>query len=41
LPVGQLEREIAAMDRNIKAAYPEVRRVFIEAEAAGRISTGQ
>ena len=41
LPVGQLEREIAAMDRNIKAAYPEVRRVFIEAESAGRISTGQ
>ena len=32
--VGQLEREIAAMDRAIKAAYPEVRRVFIEAEAA-------
>lgn len=34
--VGQLEREIASMDRTIKAAYLEVRRVFIEAEAAGR-----
>ena len=32
--VGQLEREIATMDRTIKTAYPEVRRVFIEAEAA-------
>ncbi|MGB5259974.1 MAG: cation diffusion facilitator family transporter [Gammaproteobacteria bacterium] len=36
MAVGQLEREIAAMDRDIKAAFPEVRRVFIEAEAAGR-----
>jgi hypothetical protein len=27
-----LERAIAAMDRQIKQAYPEVRRVFIEAE---------
>ncbi|MDH3980722.1 MAG: cation diffusion facilitator family transporter [Gammaproteobacteria bacterium] len=34
--VGQLEREIAAMDRAIKTTYPEVRRIFIEAEAAGR-----
>jgi hypothetical protein len=34
--VGQLEREIAGMDRAIKTAYPEVRRIFIEAEAAGR-----
>ena len=41
LSVGQLEREVAAMDRDIKAVYPEVRRVFIEAEAAGRISTCQ
>ncbi len=36
LVVGQLEREIAAMDRAIKSVYPEVRRVFIEAEAAGQ-----
>jgi divalent metal cation (Fe/Co/Zn/Cd) transporter len=36
LVVGQLEREIAAMDRGIKSVYPEVRRVFIEAEAAGQ-----
>ena len=35
--VGQLEGEIASMDRAIKNAYPEVRRVFIEAEAAGRV----
>jgi cation diffusion facilitator family transporter len=41
LSVGQLEREVAVMDRDIKAVYPEVRRVFIEAEAAGRISRGQ
>jgi len=40
MQVGQLEREIAAMDRDIKTTYPEVRRVFIEAEATGRISTG-
>jgi len=41
LSVGQLERDIAAMDRDIKVAYPEVRRVFIEAEAANRISKSQ
>jgi len=39
MSVGQLEREIAALDRDIKAAFPEVRRVFIEAESAGRMST--
>jgi cation diffusion facilitator family transporter len=38
MAVGQLEHEIAAMDRAIKAAFPEVRRVFIEAEAAGGTS---
>lgn len=36
MSVGKLERDIATMDRDIKAAFPEVRRVFIEAEAAGR-----
>jgi cation diffusion facilitator family transporter len=37
MQVGQLEREIASMDRAIKAVYPEVRRVFIEAEAASKV----
>jgi divalent metal cation (Fe/Co/Zn/Cd) transporter len=36
MAVGQLEREIASMDRAIKAEFPEVRRIFIEAEPAGR-----
>jgi cation diffusion facilitator family transporter len=30
---GDLERAVAAMDRQIKETYPEVKRVFIEAEA--------
>lgn len=38
MAVGQLQHEIAAMDRAIKVAFPEVRRVFIEAEAAGSTS---
>lgn len=41
MSVGQLEREIARMDREIKTAFPEVRRVFIEAEAAGRAGASQ
>jgi cation diffusion facilitator family transporter len=36
LATGQLERAIATMDRDIKKAFPEVRRVFIEAETATR-----
>ncbi|UCD76030.1 MAG: cation transporter [Phycisphaerales bacterium] len=31
---GELEQAIARMDREIKEAYPEVRRIFIEAESA-------
>jgi cation diffusion facilitator family transporter len=30
---AELERVIAAMDRQIKEAYPEVKRIFVEAEA--------
>jgi cation diffusion facilitator family transporter len=32
-PARDLERVIAAMDRQIKQAFPEVKRIFIEAEA--------
>jgi divalent metal cation (Fe/Co/Zn/Cd) transporter len=42
LEVGEVERAIADLDRSIKAAYPFVKRVFIEAESAtafGRSST--
>ena len=34
LEVGEVERAIADLDRSIKAAYPFVKRVFIEAESA-------
>ncbi|MDH3713031.1 MAG: cation diffusion facilitator family transporter [Gammaproteobacteria bacterium] len=33
LPAGQIERTIAALDRQIKREYPEVQRVFVEAES--------
>jgi divalent metal cation (Fe/Co/Zn/Cd) transporter len=42
LEVGEVEHAIADLDRSIKAAYPFVKRVFIEAESAsafGRSST--
>lgn len=32
LPVGDLEKLVARMTRSIKGAYPEIKRVFIEAE---------
>ncbi|NND64420.1 MAG: cation transporter, partial [Gammaproteobacteria bacterium] len=31
-----IENAIATMDREIKLRYPEVKRIFIEAEAADR-----
>ncbi len=33
ITAGDLEREIAALDRSIKEAEPRVKRVFVEAEA--------
>jgi len=36
---SDLERAIAGVDRQIKAAYPGVKRVFIEAEARRRSAT--
>ena len=33
IPAAEMERVIADMDARIKAAHPEVKRVFIEAEA--------
>lgn len=33
VPAGRLETVIAAIDREIREAWPEVRRVFVEAEA--------
>ncbi len=32
LPAGRLEASIAELDRQLKAAYPEIKRVFVEAE---------
>ncbi len=32
---SHLERAIERMDREIKKAYPEVKRVFVEAETRG------
>ncbi len=34
LQVGQIEKAVATLDRQIKRAHPRVKRVFIEAEAA-------
>ncbi len=36
LSAGELEQVIATLDGRIKAAFPEVKRVFVEAEARGR-----
>ncbi|MCH8154601.1 MAG: cation transporter, partial [Proteobacteria bacterium] len=36
LTSDQVEAEIAALDRRIKAAFPEITRIFIEAEARRR-----
>jgi cation diffusion facilitator family transporter len=33
LPAGEIERTIAALDRQIKTEFPEVQRVFVEAES--------
>jgi len=33
IPAGNLENEIARIDRQIKTAFPDVKRVFVEAEA--------
>lgn len=35
LGVGEIEKKIANLDRAIKQSYPEVKRVFVEAEAQG------
>ena len=35
-PVGEMEKAIAKLDQDIKAAFPEVKRVFVEAEARQR-----
>ena len=35
-----MEQTIASMDRGIKAAYPEVKRVFVEAETPTDRSSG-
>ncbi len=36
LSAGELEGVIATLDQRIKAAFPEVKRIFVEAEARGR-----
>ncbi len=36
LGVGEIEKKIANLDRAIKQSFPEVKRVFVEAEAQGR-----
>jgi cation diffusion facilitator family transporter len=41
LEVGEVERAIAELDRSIKATYPFVKRVFIEAESAGAFARQQ
>lgn len=33
LGVGEIEKKVAALDKAIKASFPEVKRVFVEAEA--------
>ena len=35
-PVGEIEKAVAQLDRDIKATFPEVKRVFVEAEARQR-----
>jgi len=35
LGVGEIEKKIANLDRAIKQSFPEVKRVFVEAEAQG------
>jgi divalent metal cation (Fe/Co/Zn/Cd) transporter len=35
---GQIEKAIAAFDQRVKAAFPAIKRVFVEAEARGRRS---
>ncbi|MDH5484804.1 MAG: cation diffusion facilitator family transporter [Gammaproteobacteria bacterium] len=39
LAVGELEKNIAKLDREVKQMFPAVKRVFIEAEASGRTDT--
>ena len=39
-PAGRVETATAALDRAIKAEWPRVKRVFIEAEALGRARSG-
>lgn len=36
-PVGEIEKAVAQLDRDIKATFPEVKRVFVEAEARQRL----
>ncbi len=36
LSADELERAISALERHIKAAFPEITRIFIEAEARRR-----
>jgi len=40
LPAGEVETTVARMDARIKQAFPEVRRVFVEAEAKQSESPG-
>jgi divalent metal cation (Fe/Co/Zn/Cd) transporter len=35
-PVGEIEKAIARLDHEIKTAFPEVKRIFVEAEARRR-----
>ncbi len=41
LETGELERAIAELDRTVKAGYPAVKRVFIEAESAAAFARHQ
>ncbi|MGW8186883.1 MAG: cation diffusion facilitator family transporter [Desulfobacterales bacterium] len=40
-PAGEIEKAIAAFDRRIKATFPAIKRVFVEAEARDRSSRNE